>query len=108
MASPKKLYWTAYNYISERNAALAAVEQAIQPWAFITDYRMFSDMVLTLTVEVALSKVDALHAALSAMMVLDDSPSLQSESSDEIEIYLNVTFVKGSGDVRHVVPAVPG
>jgi hypothetical protein len=108
MASPKKRYWTAYNYIDGRNAALAAVEQAIQPWAFITDYRMFSDMVLTLTLEVAPSKVADLHAALSAVMVLDDSPSPPSEASGEIEIHLHVTFVKGSGDVRHVVPAVPG
>lgn len=107
MAFNKKRYWTAYTDL-QRHIGIPIVETTISRWGHITDYKMFSDVVVTLTIEIEARKVDALYADLKAVVELDECPPLQSDSEMEIQIYLNMTFVKGTGNMKHEVPAVPG
>jgi hypothetical protein len=106
MSFTKKLYWKGYNY-ADRPVAVHTVESTVKPWGAVVDYKMFSDMVVTLTIEIEACKVDALYAELKPVLDLEDSPPIQMDSDIKIQIFLNMTFVPEPGDTETEVLVLP-
>jgi len=103
----RKLYWTGYCN-KERSAAISETEHIISSFGFITDFKRFSDISISMTIEIEEFKIDDLYIALKNYLSLSDFEKLNSDSGNECIIYLNTSFTRGTGDLLIEVPAVPG
>lgn len=101
------LHWKGFCN-RDRNEAIYEIERIVSQYGFITDHHMFSDMELSLKIEIAEHNVQKLYTGLKSYLTMDDVGNLASESPKERSILLNITFVKSSGNLRIEVPAVPG
>jgi hypothetical protein len=103
----KKVYWKGYHR-QTRMAGLPAMEAAINRTAFIIDFKPYSDVGLSLVIEVAAHKADALYAELAGLLLMDAHEPLGTASTQDMLVYLHLTFAGGTGNLTHDVPAVPG
>ncbi len=69
---------------------------------------MFSDIAISMIIEIEEFKVDSLFDELTSYMKMNEFEYISTDSKKECIILLNVTFTKGTGDLRIEVPAVPG
>ena len=71
---------------------------------------MFSDVAISFCVEIEESHIDNFHKELSSISNISEigTDSLSPQSSKEWLIFINLSFSKGKGDLRMVVPEVPG
>jgi hypothetical protein len=102
-----RIYWTGFSS-STRNQAIYEISAIINRHGFITDFRMFSDLSLSISIEVEERKIDALYAELGKYMHLNDFTLLNTNSVKERLILLSVNFSQATGDLVIEVPAVPG
>ena len=102
-----RIYWTGICN-KERNEAIGAISTIINRHGFFTDFKLFSDVSLSMVVEVEERNVDALYAELGNYLALEDFPAVTSTSAKERVILLNITFTRGTGNLEREVPAVPG
>lgn len=100
-------YWTGY-CSKNRNQAISEIENIISKHGFITDFKKFSDISISLVIEITERKIDSLYNELFEYMTLKDFDMLSSESENERTILINITFTKGTGDFKIEVPALPG
>lgn len=101
------IFWTGYcNH--ERIVATSEIEKIINSYGYITDFKQFSDISLSIMIELEEFKIDNLFNALKSYMSLNDFEKINSFSNRERLIFLNITFVKGTGDLRIEIPAIPG
>jgi hypothetical protein len=107
MTMNQNIFWTAYTN-KDRFVAIGEIEAIVGKFGYITDFRRFSDLSISIQMEVAEYHIDALYDTLAACMSLKEFDKLASASGKERVIYLNVNFIKGTGDVRYEIPAVPG
>jgi hypothetical protein len=103
----KSIFWTGYCNTG-RNIAISEIEKIISTFGFITDFNRFSDFSLSVSIELEERKIDKLYEELKRYMRLDDFEKLNSTSDLERRIFLNITFIKGTGNLRIEVPRVPG
>ena len=103
----KRTYWTAY-CDKDRISAMNEISTFINQYGFITDFRMFSDLSVSFIIEVEERHVDDLYKTLESYMSLDAVAPLNSQSLNERAVLLNVTFSKGTGNLRIEIPAVSG
>jgi hypothetical protein len=102
-----KLYWTGYSH-HERTAAISAIQEIVAKYGSIVDFKLFSDLALALVIEVDGNKIDALHQDLSRELQMDAIPVEEVQSSTESTILFNITFGKGTGNMKQTIIEVPG
>ncbi|NNE99418.1 MAG: hypothetical protein HKN25_10405 [Pyrinomonadaceae bacterium] len=102
-----RYFFSAY-YDGERLTGIDRIKEEIGGFGFIIDFKMFSDVSMSVSIEIEERKISRLFFALSSIMKIDDFESLNSSSNKECLVLLNVTFNKGTGDKRIKAPAVPG
>lgn len=106
----KKLTWEAYSN-EDRNQTIDEVKNAIfSSDGYIVNFNMFSDLALTLSIEIEENKITSLHKALSLVLKitalkLDD---LDLSSKKEWLLFMNISFSKGKGELKQNIPDVPG
>lgn len=101
------IFWTGYcNY--ERVVAISEIEKIINNYGYISDFKHFSDISLSIKIELEELNIDKLFNALNDFMNINDFEKINSSSNRERIIFLNVTFVKGTGNLRIEIPAIPG
>jgi hypothetical protein len=105
--SMNNIFWTGYCN-NERIIAINEIEKIINSHGFIIDFKQFSDISLSIKIEMEELNIDKLYAALKSYMSLNNFEPLNSSSNRERCVFLNITFNKGTGDLRIEVPAVPG
>ena len=103
----KNIFWTGYTH-QDRNMAISALKEIINLHGWIVDFKPLSDISLTFVIEIAESKIDSLFNMLKDNIVIGSFELLNSNSERERVIYLNITFTKGTGDLKIEVPAIPG
>ena len=103
----QNIFWTAYSD-QERHAAINQIQALVAQYGDLVDIRLFSDISITMTIEIAECKIDKLHMALANMMSMDAVALLDAYSTKERTIYLNISFLHATGDLKQEVPAVPG
>lgn len=103
----KNIFWTGYSN-HERHFAINAIKSVVSKYGDIVDIHLFSDITLTMTIELEEVNIDKLHAELGHVISIDNSEQMPLASKKERTVYLNVTFSKGTGDLIVDVPAVPG
>lgn len=105
--SHKSLFWTAYSNL-DRIEGIQKAEACITAHGFITDFKEFSDLGINICIEIDGFKVGDLYAALSANFSMDPFEPAPVQAGESKQIYLNISFKKGSGNLSTVVPEVPG
>jgi len=103
----KNIFWTGFSG-EERQSAIHEIQNTISKYGSIVDFHLFSDITLSITIEIAESKIDQLYEDLMEIVGLDEFEYLNSTSKDERTIYFHITFAKGTGNLKIEVPAVPG
>lgn len=102
-----RFFFSGY-YNKERLSGINEIKEVINKFGFIVDFKMFSDVSVSISVEIEERKIDDLYIGLERIMKLEDFQRLNSNSNKESLILLNVTFNKGGGDLRIHAPAIPG
>ncbi len=102
-----KLYWTGICG-QERTGAITQISTIINRHGCFTDFKLFSDVSLSMVIEIEERKVDALYEELGNYLALEDFPAVHSSAAKERVILLHVTFTRGTGNVAREIPAVPG
>jgi hypothetical protein len=103
----ENIFWTGFSN-GQRHEVICEIQNIVSRYGAIVDFKQFSDISLSLCIEIEELKIDSLRAELNQILGLDQSEAFNSESKKERTIYLNITFNKGSGNLKIEVPAVPG
>ncbi len=106
----KKLNWEIYSN-KDRNTVIDAIKaKLLTSETCIINSSMFSDLALSLSVEIEQNKVTALYEALSSIVTISDLDlnNINTNSSKDCLIFINVSFTSGTGDLRIEMPDVPG
>ena len=105
-----KLNWQAISS-KERYAALEELKTTIsQSGGYITNFKMFSDLALSLTIEIEEGRIPRLYTNLCKTLRIEEQldEDININSVKEWWILMHVSFSKGTGNLRIAVPAVPG
>jgi hypothetical protein len=103
----KRIFWTGYSN-KERNTAIYEIGKIISNYGFVTDSKRFSDLQISMTIEIEELNIDKLYCDLKKYLDLNDFEKLNSNSKNECIIFLNTSFIKGTGDFIIEVPSIPG
>lgn len=103
----ENIFWTGYSN-DERHAAINKFQSIISKYGDIVDIKLFSDISLSMMIEIEESKIDKLYDELILTMRIDKFGYLNSVAKKERTVYLNITFNKGTGNLKIEVPSVPG
>ncbi len=103
----EKIFWTGYSN-DERHAAIQKIQEVVSKFGDIVDVHLFSDISLSMTIEIEEFKIDKLYTELNKIIGMQKSEFLNSNSKKERTVYLSITFAKGTGNLKIEVPAVPG
>ena len=93
---------------NDRNQAISAIRDAVNHFGFIIDYKRFSDVSISMCIEIEKRKIYSLHQKLKEFMRVEDIDEVESNSKVECLVLLNVTFTKSTGDMKIDAPAIPG
>jgi hypothetical protein len=92
----------------ERQSAINKIKNVISKYGDVVDFMFFSDISLSMTIEIEELKIDRLYDELNNNLKIDKFDYLNSISKKERTVYLNITFTKGTGNLIIAVPSVPG
>lgn len=106
----EKLNWQAFSN-NDRNQVIENIKNEISNAdGYIINFNLFSDLALTLSIEIEENKIEALHKSLSHIVNLSaiEFNNLNSTSKKEWLIFINISFSKGKGYLKQKIPDVPG
>lgn len=103
----ENIFWTGFSN-DERHAAITKIQQVVSTYGDIIDVHLFSDLSLSMTIEIEEFKIDKLYDALTGEINMQKWEPLNFVSNKERNVYLNITFAKGTGNLKIEVPSVPG
>ena len=106
----KKLNWDAIA-TDDRNIVIEAVKDTIATnGGYIMNFNMYSDLGLSLSIEIEESNIGELHKALSTILKVSDfkEDQINVKSKKECLLLLYVSFIHGKGALKNVIPQVPG
>lgn len=92
----------------DRNIAIYEISNVINQHGFINDFHMYSDMEMSIMIEIEAQKIAYLYQDLKTCLDLNEFEWLNSKSKNDQIIFLNITFLKSSGNLKTEIPAVPG
>lgn len=105
-----KLNWEIFSN-KNRNIVIDEIKAVLLTNdACIVNSSMFSDLALSLSLEIEQKSVIELYNSLSSIVTISDldTGSININSSKDCLIFINVSFTSGTGDLRIEMPAVPG
>lgn len=101
------IFWTGYSN-DERHSSIGTIKRVVAKYGDIVDFKLFSDISLTMAIEIEEFKIEKLYDELVNIIGIDKFDYLNSISKKERTVYLNITFTKGTGKFIIEVPSVPG
>ncbi len=103
----ENIFWKGYSN-EERHSAINKIKSVVSKYADVVDFMLFSDISLSLKIEIEEFKIDKLYDELSHNMGIGKFEYLNSIAKRERTVYLNITFSKGTGNLKIEIPSVPG
>ncbi len=103
----KNIFWTAYTN-EERHLAIRTIQQIVDKYGDIVDFKQFSDIALTMLIEIQECEINELYQTLSKCIGMESFDLLESKRGIERKLYLNINFSKATGNLKVEIPAVPG
>ncbi|MBK6949963.1 MAG: hypothetical protein IPH16_19490 [Haliscomenobacter sp.] len=103
-----RYFWTGICR-TERQEGINQIRDCIGRYGFLTDSRFFSDLAMSMQIELEERQVPACYSDLAGVIQLSPLPPEQpAESSEECLILLHVAFARGTGNLEIDIPEVPG
>lgn len=103
-----RYFWTGICR-TDRQEGINQIRDCIGRHGFLTDSRFFSDLAMSMQIELEERQVAAFYADLAGVTDLSSLPPKKScESSEECLILLHVAFARGMGNLEVDIPEVPG
>ncbi|MBL0018424.1 MAG: hypothetical protein IPP17_18800 [Bacteroidetes bacterium] len=90
----KRHYWTAI-CTEERLKAMADLTRIIDQYATILNFQRFSDVSLSLVLELEANKVSELQIALRQVLLLEGEDVAPTNTTKDCLVLMNVTFARG-------------
>ncbi len=103
----ENIFWTGFSD-DERHSAINKIQSVISKFGDVVDVHLFSDISLSMTIEIEEFKIDKLYDELTKIIGVQKPEYLNSISKKERTVYINITFVKGTSNLKIEVPSVPG
>ena len=103
----KRYYWNGISK-DERIKSISEITTIVDRYAAIINFQRFSDISLSLVIEIEEYKLNELYKKLAEVMFIEGFDNTLSDSTAECIILFNITFTKGKGDMKYEVPAIPG
>ena len=106
----KKLNWQAYTG-EERNKVIEDVKQTIlNNDGCIVNFNMFSDLEISLSIEIEENRIVDLHRSFSEILKISDCDltKINLDSKKEWLIFMSISFSVGKGKLSIEKPAIPG
>ena len=103
----RRYYWNGISK-DERIKSISEITTIVDRYAAIINFQRFSDISLSLVIEIEEYKLNELYKKLAEVMFIESVDQTSSESTAECIILLNITFTKGTGYLKYEVPQIPG
>lgn len=106
----RKLNWQAFTSVS-RIEAIDHIKEVINlNGGAILHFNMFSDLALSLIIEVNENDIMKMHTALrSTVNISEKMPEdISEDSNSSWTIFMNVSFGNEKGNLKSSIPTVPG
>jgi hypothetical protein len=103
----KRYYWAGISN-DERINAIDKITGIIGKYATVLNFQRYSDISLSLILEIEECKVNDLYNSLKSIITIDCNPFDLSDSQICCIILLSITFTQGTGDMKIEVPQIPG
>jgi hypothetical protein len=100
-------FWSIYTN-KDRIISISELEETIGNYGYIIDFKQFSDISISIQIEIEFNKLSFLHKQLRVNYSIDNFEPEIEDSKIEVTLFLHVNFLKGTGNLRIEVPAVPG
>jgi hypothetical protein len=107
LTAVKNIFWNGYTH-QDRNETISYLRTIANTYGAIIDIKKYSDLSMTFVLEVEGSQLANLYKALQDGIRLEPFDFTETGANIERTVFLNVTFGSGTGDLRIVVPTVPG
>ena len=102
----ENIFWTEFSD-DERHSAINKIQSVVSKYGDVVNVHLFSDISLSMTIEIEELKIDQLYDELANIIGVQKPENLNSITKKERTIYLNITFTKGTGNLKIEVPSVP-
>ena len=105
-----KLNWQLFSN-QDRITAIEALKAIISKNdGYIVNFNLFSDLALSLTVEIEEQNISNLYSELETIISISESKpgNIDDDSKKDWWILMNVSFSKGKGNLKVEIPDVPG
>lgn len=103
----KRSYWTGMS-TRPRTQAMAEITAIVDRFAIILNFQRFSDVSLSLLLEVEECKVTVFYETLQSVLMLEGLVEEMTDSTRDCMIFMNITFALGTGNLQIEVPDIPG
>ena len=104
----KKFYWNG-TCLEDRISGITRIRKVIDEYAVILTFKKYSDLSIGFLIEIEGMKIGTFHRQLKKIVeVADPKQFSPSDQRNSYLIFLNISFAKGTGDLKIDVPAVPG
>lgn len=103
----KRFYWTGISS-ENRIIGISHIQECVSRHGYIVDYKLFSDISISLIIEIQECKIPGLYNDLTQSIQVSRPDENYSDTTLDATILLNITFTKGTGNMVVEVPAVPG
>ncbi len=106
----KKLNWQAYTSGTRQNIIETVKNAITSNGGCITNFNMFSDLALSLSIEIEENQIVQLYQALTHILTVSDfdTATIRPNAQKEWLIFLNLSFSAGKGNLKIDIPEVSG
>ena len=94
--------------LKNRNVSISKLEDVIDDYGYIDDFREFSDISISFIISIRKLKLAALLEKLKSIISIEEQIESDAPQDDEITVFLHVTFSEAKGKLKIDVPSVPG
>jgi len=102
----RKIFWKGISH-DDRIKAVSDITAAINNYGAIISFQKFSDIALSLVIEIEERKINRLYTDLKKIMIIEGIENDFNDSPTECIILLEITFTRGTGDLVIEVPDIP-
>ena len=106
----KKLNWQAYTGGQRNNVIEDVKESILKNDGCIVNFNMFSDLEISLSIEIEEKRITDLYTSFSNILNISDCDikKLKSNSKKEWLIFMSISFSVGKGKLSIEKPSIPG
>jgi hypothetical protein len=102
-----QIFWTGICN-EDRIPGISRIEECIGKYGFITDFKFFSDISVSMLIEIDGKKIEVLYEKLLQIISISKNSELIPDYETEFLILFNITFTKGTGNLKAEISSVPG